>query len=393
MSHRVMKNGLRLAAALLLVVAVPAAAGAEDEVLAPHLPTEVNAPGTWSGEEGLDGPLAAIGLAERSRTDGLTGRRQSREMFGVSADDGRSQWLDLPGVDEDTRPLARRFALSPDGRWIGWSRIADARAAVGRAALEGWSVMDTVTGQVRRLRPPTQAPTAENKSHLAFSGDSRHLVARYDTASRTGAVAHELTAWDVRTGASTVLESTRTSVPRLGSAPSGVVWIRGGTVHRQDPGAGEKQSFALPGSVRDASWAPDDKAFAYLSASTADGPPQLRAGRTIGKARGRAVPLDVEPGRLAGWRDDDEVVVGHAEDRVEEVDVVTKKVRGIDLAGQVSPLERPILARGLWEEPLKAPVVPGGTDDPRFVLYGIAGGLVALLALGGAFSRRRPRSS
>ena len=80
-----------------------------------HLPTAVNAPGTWSSEEGVRGPVAALGLATRTRTDGVFDDKQSLAVFAVSAVDGSASWIHLPGFSLESvglrgrvRRLARR---------------------------------------------------------------------------------------------------------------------------------------------------------------------------------------------------------------------------------------------------------------------------------------------
>lgn len=383
------KIGLVVAA--LLVVGLPTAAEAINEPVPPHLPTEVNAPGTWSGDDDLDGPLAALGVATRTRMSGLTGKSESLQLFGVSADDGRATWVDLPDVDEDEQPLDDRLALSPDGTLIGWTRVSDRKDEGENAIIEGWSVFDTVTGKARSLDLPTQGRAVENLSALTFSGDSRYLVASYDSTSRTGDTTHYLAAWNTKTGAPTVLDATDArSVPNVGSAPSGVVWTFGSTIFREDPATSDTRSFTLTDTVLDASWAPDDRAFAYLSRSKKNGRLVLHAGRTLDEARGTTIPLDVEPKQLLGWRSDEKLVVGRYRDKVQVVDITTGDARTIDLNGKGKTLNPPLLASALWQEPLKAPVVPSGTSDPRRTYYGVAGGLVLLLALGGAFRRRRP---
>src|SRR4051812_7082062 len=78
-------------AGLLGLQSASVIAGADTDsgaVLAPHLPKVVNAPGYWSDGHGPTGRLAALGFALRAKTSGLTGKRESAQLFGVSARDG-----------------------------------------------------------------------------------------------------------------------------------------------------------------------------------------------------------------------------------------------------------------------------------------------------------------
>ena len=118
-----------------------------------HLPVVVNAPGTWSSEEGVRGPVAALGLATRTRTDGLFDDKQSLAVFAVSAVDGDASWIHLPGFSLERWGFVGGFDVSPDGQWIGWVRPQQG-ARPGRVRVAGWAVMNTTTGQVRRLEDP-----------------------------------------------------------------------------------------------------------------------------------------------------------------------------------------------------------------------------------------------
>ncbi len=185
-------------AVILLLVLVVAAVWRHDgrsteQDAVPALPEVVNAPGVWSDEEGTDGPLAAVGVSTRMTATGLTGERGRTEAFGVSAIDGQATWLPRIGEVYD-------LALSPDGRWIGWTQY-DAR---GRAV--GWAVMDTSTGEVRQLRDPAAPRVGDSMQDLAFSGDSRHLLTSYDVLAPGQRHDHQFVAWDVTDGTSRVIE-------------------------------------------------------------------------------------------------------------------------------------------------------------------------------------------
>lgn len=358
-----------------------------------RLPEVVHTPGTWSDQEGPDGPLAALGLALRTHPEGLTGERQSLEVFGVSAVDGRSRWIELPEVDVSARSLIGWFALSPDGRWIGWTGLRESRRQDGSAGVFGWAVMDTTTREVRTFSDPNASRSRETASDLAFSGDSRYLLTSYELPGSPRTRGHQFVAWDVQDGSRTVLEEPGHHwLPSLGSAPDGVVWSRGSTVHRADPETAARSSYSLPQHVVTASWGPDGTAFAYIGRPADDekAPWRLYAGPSVAEARDRALALEVRPGQLLGWRDERHVVVGHFRRSVHVVDVVTGEVVEHSLAGEGEPLNPPLLAADLWQNPFAAPPEPDGATDPRRP-YRWAGGAL-LVALAGAFLLRRRRT-
>ena len=363
----------------------------------PHLPTVVNAPGTWSDEEGVRGPVAALGIALRTRTDGIFDDRQSLAVFAVSAVDGSASWLRLPGFSLERWGFVGGFTVSPDGRWLGWVR-PERPVGTGRTQVAGWSVMNTTTGRVRQLEDPDFPSVRGTMADLAFSGDSRYLLTSYETPdqpSRPRANVHQLVAWDVEDGTPTVVEEPGHHwLPNPGSAPTGVTWARGRQVFRADPATGEVSTTRLPGYAITASWGPDDTSFAYISRSSvrSDGPWRLYAGRTVAEARGRAVdlPPDLDPDQLLGWRDADHVVVGHFRRTVHVVDIVTGDVEEVDLAGYGEQINAPYLADALWQQPLGRPAEPESTTDPRRP-WRWAGAAALVAALGAVLVRRLPR--
>jgi hypothetical protein len=361
-----------------------------------HLPRIVNAPGAWSDDESPQGPLAAIALATRNKTEGLTGRREQFQLFGVSAADGHSAWINLPGVDAEDRDLVGWFALSPDGRWIGWSQERAPRRPGGNVRLLGWAVMDTTTGKVRRVADPAHRRLRETVADLAFSADSQYLLTSYETPHAPRRRGHQFVAWDVHDGTPTVLEKPgHYWLPNLGSAPASVVWSRRGIVYRDNLATGQRSSYAVPQSVIEASWGPDDTAFAYIGTplDRNRAPWRLYAGRTLAAARDHAVPIDVDPGQLLGWRDDRHVVVGHFRSTVHVVDVVTGDFYKLDMAGYGKVLNAPLLADDLWQNPLTTPAEPTETTDPRAPFRWAGGTLLALLALTtGAMVLRRKQA-
>jgi hypothetical protein len=355
----------------------------------------VNAPGAWSDDEGPTGRLAALGIAIRTKTTGVTGKRQSPELFGVSATDGRATWIDLPRVDMETRELTDWFALSPDGRWIGWARVETARpnTADETSVLLGWAVMNTQTRKVRNLAAPTRGQLEATMSDVGFSGDSHYFQASYETADGPPTRGHRFVAWDVTSGTSTVLEEPgHYWLPNPGSAPTGIVWARGREVYREDPVSGRRSSYVLSGSVVTASWSPRERSFAYISqpADLKGGHWVLHAGRSPEEARDRALPLKVEPGELLGWRDEQHVVVGHFRSNVHVVDILTGEAVRVDLAGYGKIFNEPLLAADLWQKPLGDTVEPSGKTDPRRPFRWAGGAVVVLLAA--YVLLRRPRT-
>lgn len=359
-----------------------------------HLPTTVNAPGTWSDEEGVQGPVAALGLATRTRTDGIFDDRQSLAMFAVSAVDGSASWVHLPGFSLNRWGFEGGFDVSPDGQWIGWVRPQRMPRSRGMR-VAGWSVMNTTTGRIRRLEDPGFSWVRGTMADLEFSGNSRYLLTSYETPGQPSGPrshSHQLVAWDVEDGAPTVIEEPgHYWLPNLGSAPTGVVWARKHDVFRVDPVTGDRISVTLPQDVITASWGPDGTSFAYIGRPSigSHAPWRLYAGQTLEQARGRELdlPSDVLAGELLGWRDATHVVVGHYRSTVHVVDIVSGDVDEVDMGGYGDQLNAPYLAGALWQHPLGTPEGPQETTDPRRPWR--QGGAGALAAAGGILLVRR----
>lgn len=395
---RLLLPNLAALAALLVVVAPPVPVHAEGAV-PPHLPTRVNAPGPWSSDETVDGPIAAIGIAMRRQPRGLTDDVERLAPFAVSATDGHSYWLRLPGFSTDDAGLVGGVALAPDGRHLGWVRLRPRAVAAEPvpltdpfvdepedddlpAPLEGWSVLDTDTGKIRRLTP-TGEGALPTLSELAFSGDSRYLLTSHVPAGRPDDSVGIFTAWDVRTGRPSVLERPgRRWLPIIGSAPSGVVWARGSEVFRRETLAGPATTLRFPTDVWAASWAPEGSGFAYIAAPRKrGGDAVLHVGRDVAAARTTTVALhpDGPLGRIVGWRDADHVVVDHYRRDLDVVDVRDGSVRNIDLAGAGKQLNTPAFAADLWSARLQDPAERKGLHDPRSIWrWGAAAGAVVL---------------
>ncbi len=360
-----------LAGCLLTVACSATDDGRDDgrDDVRPALPTEINAPGEWSSDEGVSGPVAALGHATRMLRQGPLGEVESMETFTVSALDGRASWLDLPD-HVLSRTYGDTIAVSPDGRWIGWVRNDDPFRS-GRRWVGGYALMDTTTGEVRTLvdrRSPSGLLRPHESAEIAFSGDSRHLLTSYSLPGPGGRSSrgHQFVAWDVESAEPTVLEEPGEYwLPSLGSASSGVVWSRDTEVFRADPATGARTSVRLPQDVASVSWGPDDTAIAYTESG--GGVWGLHVGATVEEAAAREVqlPADAPLGPLLGWKDATHVVVGHYRTWVHVVDVETGESERVDLAGEGQTFNAPRIATGLWQEPLRTPEPRTGTSDPR----------------------------
>lgn len=347
------------------------------------LPTELRAPGPWSTGEGVVGPIVAAGLAQRHRAEGWSEVSTRFEMYAISAVDGRSRWLDLPGAHTPDRVLVDWWAVSPDGRWLGWSRLTD-----DLEGLLGWSVLDTITGEVRTLDAHAdQSVAGETLQELEFSGDSRYLLTTHLPTPDSGLRTHVFTAWDVTSGTRQLVEKPGTYwLPTLGSAPTGVVWSRGSTVHRSsvDDGTHGERRYRLGRHAVDASWGPDDRAFAWIGKDGKEW--KLYAGSSMKRARTHET--GVKARQILGWRDARHVVVdrdmtGRHGPRV--VDIGTGQIT-IPLTYGSSNYagNPPVVAAGAWDHRLVAAPPLEGMGDPRrfwhWGLYGI-GGLTAIACL------------
>lgn len=388
----------------VLTAACSPSSGAPDDSVEPRLPTVVNAPGAWSDEEGVRGPVAAVGIASRTRAQGIFEEIDGLDLFTVSALDGRATWWHPPGdASPPDWPVPAAFAVSPDGRWLAWTnRVPADRAAapplgspfeLGRGDrwegwLESWSVMDTDSGDVRELVDPEFSRVRSMMSELAFSADSRYLLTSYEPPRREGAHrtrGHQFVAWDVEEGTHVVLEEPGERwMPTIGSAPSGVVWSRGKEVFRADPATGERTSITLPEEVTVASWGPDGS-FAY-----ANGGSWLHVGRSVEEAIDRevALPDDSPSPRRLSWQDSTHLVVDRWRTWVDRVDLESGTTERVELDGYGETFNPPDLATALWQQPLRDPLDPVGTTDPRVPWRW---GVLVVLLLGVAYVVRRVR--
>ncbi|WP_134765883.1 hypothetical protein [Nocardioides sp. 1609] len=354
----------------------PAAAAFSDL----HLPRMIHAPDGWTegtDEAGPPGVLAAVSMSTRIERDGLLGSRRSSSVFGVSAVDGSTRFLDLRGASADMLGNGT-VVLSPDGTKVGYVRYRGEEVV-------GWAVYDTVTGSTRFLDDPEQAVIRGTDAfEIIFSGDSRYLLTNYSPSGSDRAKDDELVVWDVETGEATSAESQgHYWLPSPGSGPSGVVWSRGQRVLRFDPESGESSSERLPHDVVHASYGPSGE-LAYVAwGERSRDPWRLVAG-------GRDVDVGFEPRTVIGWRDAGHVVVGNLRGRVAVVDVETGEARADRLRTDTQTMT-PVYATDLWANDLVPGTRPPPADDPRrtTVVAGVASATVLVLAGASILWRRR----
>lgn len=370
-----------------------------------HLPRTVSAPSPWApgtGEAGPPGPLALLSMAPRNVADGLTGVRRTLGVFGVSAVDGSSVFLDLPGTrtNEETQLGSGTIALSPDGRKVAYVRFGSAAPReLNGAHVTGWDVYDAVSGKVVRLRVPDMAEIhGTDAFEIRFSGDSRYLLTNYSPTGSDGSRDDALVAWDVSTGRSTVAEGTgHYWLPEPASVPEGVAWSRDRYIFRFDPLTKERTALSLPREVVTSSFGPDGRALAYVGHRPA-GPNQpvpwyLYAGQTWQGAD--RVHLDVEPKQILGWRSEHEVVVGNFRDTPRFVDVRTGASEPVTLHWDRNLMLSPAYAADLWRNPLVDGEKPPAVPDPRWwmrrLVWAVGILAAAVLLLAGVRSRRAGR--
>jgi len=385
--------------------AVAGSSAVADSSNEPRLPTVVNAPGTWSDATGPAGTVAAVGIATRTSPVGLFDEHETLAHFTTSALDGSSSWLELPGFSLDQWGFVGGVAVSPNGRWLAWVRVAGRPDAAEpyddlgqiRAGIAGWSILDTTTGSVRELAVEGFDRVRPTMADLAFSGDSKFLLTSFETPDqpRTSSRAHQFVAWGVSDGTPHVLEDPGFYwLPSLGSAEHGVVWSRRNRVFRADPETGHRSEVDLPRTVLMASWAPGDAGFAYIgrdAAKRGSGPKDqlLYVGLTPATAdRVVELPESSPIGEFLAWRDSTHLVLGDYRRSVYVVDITDGSHEVIDMAGYGKQVNTPNLATALWSEPMRAPRSPTGTTDPRRP-WRWAGFTVSVLMLGGVVLARR----
>lgn len=385
--------GVGVAATVVALVGVglpdvrtPEPAPADSSFSELHLPRTVYAPDPWTegtAEAGPPGPLAAIGYAQRNLAEGVLDVREVFTLFGVSAVDGRTVFLDLPASTDGTGSTRLGYgvsSLSPDGTKIGYVRYEEGPGRDGELGRDpftdeteqvhvvGWNVYDTLTGEVTELRVPGMPEIrGTDMFELEFSGDSQYLLTNFSLTGSQRSRDDSFVAWDVDTGEQHVVEGTGHHwLPEPAPAPTGVAWTRGRQIFHVDPSTGERSTLTAPRELVTASFGPDGRAIAYVGHRPA--PPskavpwRLYAGQSLAAAR--RLRIDIAADELLGWRDDRRVVVQQLPDHaVRVVDVVTgdHQDEGVRREGDVMWLQ---YAADLWRNPL-VDGVESSAADPR----------------------------
>ncbi len=235
--------GLAGAAAVVAVVAAstvgpgllrtdsPPAADLQDR----HLPDRVyvpdrDAPGT--DEDGPIGPVAALGAALRNGPaehpgamddppqEGIT-YDEHWQLFGVSAVDGTSRWIDLPaGTDP------RACDVSPGGAFVACPRVSAPQA--GKPALaDAILVYDTSEGDTRAipLPAPEMAYDLGDIPSLRISRDGRFVTTML-TSEPGKNRANLLYAFEIGRDVPPYVRLSQPAKwsPNLASTPTGVAW-------------------------------------------------------------------------------------------------------------------------------------------------------------------------
>jgi hypothetical protein len=359
------------------------------------IPRVVQEPDPWSEPTDRPGPLAAVSAALHRTPDGITGSRERLELYGVSAVDGVSRFLDLPSRPVDVDPGG--IALSPDGTLLAVTHHTEGE----RVAVRGWDLLDTTTGEVTQLRVPGMTDLRGGGTYeIAFSGDGRHLLTHFSLAGSDASRAGSLVAWDVETGSSTVAEpSGHHWLPGPATSPSGVAWNRQRSVFTLDPDRGVVEQVTLPQQLIEASWAPDGETLLYVAhdGETAPATGRWRLWVTpAGAVEPREIELPSQPGQILGWRDPTHAVVSHYGPRKARlVDVESGTWEPLGLSG--SSTMTPRYASDLWALPVADPVDQPAAGDPRPWMNPEVQWIAVGLLLGGALQvwlvvrRRRAR--
>ena len=361
------------------------------------IPRVVLPPDPWSEPVAAPGPLAAISVANRTEPSGLTGTRDRLQVFGVSAVDGVSRFLDLPGPRVDIDPGTA--AISSDG-----TLVAVVRTVAGQdATVTGWDVLDTETGDLTRLRV-SDLPELTNAwgYDLAFSGDGRYLLTNFSFDGSDDNRDNSFVAWDVATGERYVVEDPgHYWTPGRATGPSGVVWTRGRDVLTVDPATSDRAKIAVPQQLVDASFAPDGETLAYVGHAgerpNSQAPWRFHVRSADGEVRQLGVGL--EPGQILGWRDETHVVVsrfGPRQARV--VDIETGDWERLTLQQEAGALMTPGYAAHLFSRDTVGPAEQPVHGDPRPWMHPEVQWIIVGLLLGGVLQvwlvirRRRGRA-
>jgi hypothetical protein len=365
----------------------------------PAIPDRLVTPPTRLDGTGGDplGPLAVV--AGAGRASGFLGTDTSNGWVGVSAATGEYRFLDLPSrVDPDGEVpfLDDEVVLSPDGRSVAyWLDHPDDPGWVG-----GWAAYDTVTGDAVGHRVRSDLGLVPGL--LTWSKDDELVVGYGVVTERDGngwsSTSAPLTVWDVRSPDDprelprSFIDASWIVPTRAGFA--GLVdgdvvrWSRGRTQpDYQQPVTGQGED-ASEGTISPAG----DRLVMVEQLGTGMAERLLvgeigPAGTTL-----EPLPLDVEVFDVAGWADDEHVVVrgvlgGSA--AILSVDVRTGEHRLLVREERENWTGRPQYATDLWSRPTVSRPEPAA--PPPWWLYG-AGAAVLGLGVLGARRWRRARA-
>jgi len=365
-----------------------------------HLPRTIPVPAPWSeGTEkaGELGALSVLGYADRKRAKGLTGMVAYEGLYGISAVDGTARFLDLPTSEAQDMPgrSLPDASLSPDGRKISFPRYDWVREDTTDPAevLIGWSVYDTVTGEVVELGDPAAPRLGDSGMVPIFSSDSKYLLTVYAPEGAYDPRKDSFVAWDVATGARYLVEGPgKYWQPNVGSGPQGIVWSRGKTTYTYDPSTRTTSSIQTEHDPVAASFAPRGTGFAYvggrLTEEGINAPWQLYVGASPDQMQRVSGIADYNG--ILGWRDSEHVVVAITDRDYGIVDVSDGSVDRGSFDGDVN-LNVAMLAADLWANDLVSGARPSGASDPR--TPGRLAALGGVLVAGAVFTlwRRRLR--
>lgn len=381
----------------------PADLPTADARTALRLPDAFHRPSRWlPTADDPPGPLVAVVPTQ----DGAFWGGDRAGVVGVSGATGEYAFLDLPdlpavassSLDDSTVP-----ALSDDGRRVAYWYVGETREEPVRRGpvLAGVAVYDTVTGEV--VRRPVPTDHGVNGADLVWSGDRLWLswyavrTPRGNSATSGGSVA-----WTPSTG-------EERAFPRLNGI-GGATGADGGLV------LGDGRFDVLGptgGAVPDGAWrlsrlttgpvhvSPDGTRIAVLEdpdgrANLSTGEPATVLVGALGPPGSTVRLREVGDGSwagVAGWRDDDHVVVSRTMGpRAGEGDQQTTAFASLDVstgfpAGLTEQHDPSYYSLVLARDALAAPTYrapdAGSHPDPRLLAGAVAaatlGGLVGVL--------------